>query len=424
MFVFIAAVALVLVASFLCSIGESVLLSLDRIKIEGMVAKGQRAGPIMAKFKENIDAPIAAILIVNTAAHTIGAAVAGASYSNVFSSETLWLFSLVFTLAVLLFTEIIPKTLGVTYATTLATPVAYGIKWLTWLLRPVIAVTQQLSRLLRGKGRQPVTSAEEIRLLATLGSSEGDVSSRTADMIIGATQLRHMDAADVMLPRGGIRFLHAEMTREEVEQQIREWGHSRFPYSSSRDIDDVESVILVKDLLFWLQEHDAAQIDWQYLAREPLIIPESMPVSAMLRTFQQSHRHIAMVVNEYGEVEGIATLEDVIEEIVGDILDESDVPTSDIRERYDGTLVVRGSLDMRKVSARLGVSWDTESQATTIGGLIVETLERIPAPGDYIDWQGYRVEVVNADERRVKTVYVRPGNEVSAEGNDRTDQES
>ena len=126
MLIFLLAVGVVLVVSFLCSIFESVLLSLTRAQVE-MTRRGHaRAGRLLVRFKENMDVPIAAILILNTAAHTIGAAVAGASYSDVFGSHTLWLFSILFTAAVLLFTEIIPKTLGVSYAATLAVPVAHG----------------------------------------------------------------------------------------------------------------------------------------------------------------------------------------------------------------------------------------------------------------------------------------------------------
>ena len=135
MLIFITAVSVVLVISFLCSIFESVLLSLTRPQIEVLKQRGESAGQLLSSFKENMDVPIAAILILNTAAHTIGAAVAGASYQDVFDTGTLWLFSIIFTIAVLFLTEIIPKTLGVTYAPVLATPVAHGIRWLTTVLR-------------------------------------------------------------------------------------------------------------------------------------------------------------------------------------------------------------------------------------------------------------------------------------------------
>ena len=194
MLLFITAVSVVLVVSFMCSIFESVLLSLTRPQIEVMVQNEKPSGRMLARFKENMDVPIAAILILNTAAHTIGASVAGASYQNVFNPSTLWIFSIVFTIAVLFFTEIIPKTLGVTYARQLASPVAYGIRWLTTTLRPLVMLSEKISRSIRGDVELPVTSNEEIRLLALLGRSEGAVSKDTAGMVVGATQLRYLHA--------------------------------------------------------------------------------------------------------------------------------------------------------------------------------------------------------------------------------------
>ena len=407
MLLLITAVAVVLVVSFLCSIFESVLLTVRRPRIEMLRRSGERAGALLAGFKSNIDVPIAAILILNTAAHTIGAAVAGASYTSVFDAETLWLFSIVFTLAVLLFTEIIPKTLGVSYANRLAVPAAYGILWLTILLKPLVVVSERISRSLRSDSPGPVTSVEELRLLAFLGGSEGAVGRRTAGMIIGATQLGHLQAADVMLPREEVFSLSAGMSRDEVLACIRTTGHSRFPFAASGDADDVTAVVYAKEILMWLLEHDKHEIDWQSLAREPLVVPDSVPLPQLLSTFQESARHMAVVVDEYGTLQGIVTLEDVMEEIVGDIRDEYDLPADDVSREADGSLVVHATVDLRKLSATLGLAWDPDVEVTTIGGLITETLERIPRAGDAIDWNGYRVEVVRADRRRAQLLRIR-----------------
>jgi putative hemolysin len=402
MLLFVTAVLVVLVVSFVCSIFESVLLSLTRPQIEVMVAEDKRAGRLLSGFKDNMDMPIAAILILNTAAHTIGAAVAGASYANVFSAGSLWVFSIVFTIAVLLFTEIIPKTLGVTYAAVLATPVAYGIDWLSRLLKPLVHLSEKISRSLRGEVASPVTSVEEIRLLASLGSSEGVVGPRTAGIIVGATQLRHLKAYDVMLPREEVRYLSREMGRQAAASLVRETGHSRFPFSPTDSLSDVSGMVLTKDLLHWLLTNDADEIDWDVFQRDVLIVPQSAPLGQLLRTFQEQQRHLAVVVDEYGSVEGIATLEDVLEEIVGDIRDESDAPAKDFHERDDGTLIVRATVDLRSLCLRLDITWQPEVGVNTVGGLVTETLERIPKPGDAITWNGYRIEVVQADRRRVQ----------------------
>ncbi len=406
MFLFVTAVSVVLVISFLCSIFESVLLSLTRSQIAMVGQRRQRAARLLSGFKENMDVPIAAILILNTAAHTVGAAVAGASYASVFDVNTLWIFTIIFTIAVLLFTEIIPKTLGITYASALAIPVAHGINWLAILLRPLVVVSEKISRSIRGDVDVPVTSSEELRLLAALGRSEGVVDPHTAGIILGATQLRYLHARDVMLPREDVRFLSAEMDRHETMRLIRESGHSRFPFSPTENLSDVSGVVLAKDLLYWLLEHDDDRIDWEAVRKDPLIVLSSALLPQLLHTFQDSHRHLAIVVDEYGAIEGVVTLEDVLEEIVGDIRDESDLPVDDLREQADGTLLVRGRVDMRRLSKRLGTTWDPTIDVSTIGGLMTEALERIPVVGDAIDWNGHRVEVLRADRRRARLLRV------------------
>lgn len=407
MLLFIIAVSVVLVVSFVCSIFESVLLSLTRPQVEVLLQQHRRAGRLLAGFKSNMDVPIAAILILNTAAHTIGASLAGAGYSQVFGASTLWVFAILFTVAVLLFTEIIPKTLGVTFARVLAVPVAYGIRWLTVLLWPLVSISERISRSLRGDVQIPVTSTEEIRLLATLGRTEGAVGPWTADIIVGATHLRHLQARDIMLPREKVNYLSAEMGRDEAMQVARRTGHSRFPFSPTGDVDDVSGVVLTKNLLFWLLTNEEPEIDWKMITQEPLVVPSSLELPQLLRTYQESQRHLALVVDEYGSFEGIVTLEDVLEEIVGDIRDESDMPATEILRRSDETLVVRGEVDLRKLSARLGIPWQPDVGVSTIGGLVAELLERIPIAGDSITWNGYRIEVLKADERRARLLSVR-----------------
>lgn len=406
MLLFVTAVSVVLVISFLCSIFESVLLSLTRSQIAVVGQKRKRAGRLLSGFKQNMDVPIAAILILNTTAHTVGAAVAGASYADVFNVNTLWIFSIVFTIAVLLFTEIIPKTLGITYASLLAAPVAHGINWLAILLRPLVVVSEKISRSIRSDVDVPVTSSDELRLLAALGRSAGVVGDQTAEIIVGATQLRYLHAHDVMLPRKNVVYLSATMNRDEAIQLVRESGHSRFPFSPTTYLADVSGVILAKDLLYWLLQHDDDPIDWEAIRQDALVVPDSVLLPQLLRIYQDSHRHLAIVVDEYGTVEGVATLEDVLEEIVGDIRDESDLPADDFREQPDGPLLVRGRVDLRKLSDKLGTTWEPITDVSTIGGLVTETLERIPVTGDTIDWNGYRVEVLRADRRRARLLRI------------------
>ncbi|HEX3854727.1 MAG TPA: CNNM domain-containing protein, partial [Polyangiaceae bacterium] len=199
--------------SFFCSIAEAVVLSVGHAQIEALGKSG--AAEILREFKREIDRPIAAIVSFHTVAHTIGASICGAMYVHAMGESTLWAFSLTFTLAVLLFSEIIPKTIGVTYVATLAAPVAYGVTALAFVLRPVLWVTGLVANVLRGDHENPVTSLEEIRLLVALGRTEGALAGRVADMIEGATALRELTAYDVMVPRAQVSFLSGERTIAE-----------------------------------------------------------------------------------------------------------------------------------------------------------------------------------------------------------------
>jgi CBS domain containing-hemolysin-like protein len=158
-----------------------------------------------------------------------------------------------------------------------------------------------------------------------------------------------------------------------------------------------------------MHEHPGAEIDWPSVTGEALFVPASTRVETLLKTFQAEQRHLAVVVDEIGGVEGIATLEDVIEEVVGDIEDESDEPVARLWQRPDGSLEVRASAELRRVCAALELEWSPEQEVTTLGGLITEQLGRIPLVGDTLDWRGYRLEVLAADTRRARLIRITNG---------------
>ena len=399
------AVSCALIISFLCSIFESVLLSVSRGHVEAMAKQGSRAGKILQRWKKrHIEVPIAAILILNTLAHTVGATVAGSSYEAVFDPSTLWIFSLVFTLAVLLFTEIIPKTLGVAFANRLAAPVTLFVRGLVLLLGPLLFLTSKLSKLLTGKHKRPVTSVEEIRLLASLGSREGDVGPRVASLIEGVASLRELTVRDVMVPRGGIIYLSGDKSLNENLELVRTSGHSRFPFTPTSDLDDVEGVVLAKELLFLEHDDPGAVVDWEALKTTLLVVPDGKHLNEVLRLFQDQRKHLALVVNEYGGTQGVVTLEDVLEEIVGEIEDETDRVEPLIITRSDGSLTCRGWAETRKVFKVLGIEEKVET--VTVGGFLADMLGRVPAVGDTVQWNSLRFEVTRATKRRAERITV------------------
>lgn len=404
--VFIAAVSVALVVSFMCSIFESVLLSLSHAQVEVLSQKGKPSGKILKGFKDRIDIPISAILITNTAAHTIGTAVAGASYADAFDADSLWIFTVVFTILVLLLTEIIPKTLGVAYSRRLARPVAYGIRALTIILRPFVLVTEAISRSLRRDKAGPITSLDEIRLLATIGHNEGVVGKHTAEMIVGASELRKLAATNIIVPRQEVVFLTHDHSRSEVLDTISQSGFSRFPYSPTGDLDQVVGVVFAKEVLSQLVDSASDTVKWQALVHDAIVVPETVALDSLLRTFRQTRRHMALVVDEYGDFQGIVTLEDVIEEIVGDIFDESDLPREDLWQRPDGSLRAFGTAELHRVCRMLNIEMPSDVEIATIGGLLSELLGRIPGQGDTVEWRGYRFMVMSAGGRGAELVSV------------------
>jgi len=405
MYIFVTAVTTALVVSFLCSIFESVLLSISPARVEALASGGKRAGRLLRDFKSNIDVPIAAILIANTIAHTIGATVAGASYVEVFSEQSLWLFTVVFTLAVLLFTEIIPKTLGVTFAAQLATPVAHAIRYLTLALGPLVWVASKLSRALRGNREADITSIEEIRLLTAIGRNEGVVGARAAGIIDSATRLHQLDAADILLPRSKIVMLSGQQSRDEVLEIMRQSGHSRFPFSPTGRADDISGVVLAKELLFAMQDHPEL-IPWQDVVRETLFVPETIQLNVLLQSFRNARKHIAVAVDEYGGTQGIVTLEDVLEELVGEIIDESDKLVQEISLQPDGSYRALATVEIRRLVSELGIQGDIDEDVVTLTGLLAGKLERVPVSGDVVEWNGYQFEVLSALDTRADVVRV------------------
>jgi CBS domain containing-hemolysin-like protein len=251
-----------------------------------------------------------------------------------------------------------------------------------------------------------VTSVEEIRLLAAIGHQEGDVGQRFASLIEGAASLRELKVHDVMVPRGAVAFLSGDRSLDENLETIRTSGHSRFPFSATGDLDGIEGVVLAKELLFHAHDSDdeCAAVDWGRLITPLVVVPETKPLDEVLRLFQEQRKHLAIVVDEFGGTQGVVTLEDVLEEIVGEIEDEHDPIETLITKRKDGTLMCDALAETRKVFKELGI--DKKSKMVSIGGLVGERLGRLPRKGDTVDFEGYRFRVAAASPRRAERIEI------------------
>ncbi len=405
------AVASALVISFVCSLCEAALLSVSHAQAQGLGES--RAGRILRRFKTEIDVPISAILILNTTANTIGAAVAGANFVEVYGEDSLWIFSLGITVAILLMSEILPKTLGAVHTERFLVPVVYTVTTLVILFQPAIWIVRKFTRLIRGQGT-PVTSLEEIRLLAELGRSAGAFDKRTAKMIDGAARLKELCAYDVMVPRTSAVVLSGKKPLSEALFKMQQSGYSRFPYSRSGEADSIDGIVLARDIMKALFDCGIGPSDERLsespdaivedLLRPTDYVTESTTVEELLRRFQETQNHISIVVDEYGGTEGLVTLEDVLEEIVGEIQDETDARMTFITKRRDGSYMCRGRAETRKVFDL--IEENDEAESVSLGGYLAERLGRVPVVGDEVILGNHVFLVQRASARRAERVVV------------------
>ncbi len=330
MTIFVTSVLIVLVVSAICSLTEAALYSVRLPYARRLGESGSSAGWLLQKFKLNMERPIAAILILNTAANTAGAAVAGAQAGHLFGDRIVILFSVAFTLTVLFFSEIIPKILGVTYNRPIARYFAVPLNWLMTILHPMIWLVEGVARSLQPENPHIAFPEEEVRQVAILSAEEGSILESEAELVKNALALDQVTARDIMTPRPVIQTLASGTTVRVASNEITDWTYSRIPVCASEDPDRWIGIALSRDILAALA-HDEFDRTVGSLARPIDFVPESMRGHLLLRQFLNTKRLLSGVVDEYGSIVGIVTLEDVLESIIGhEIMDEVDV-TADLQ---------------------------------------------------------------------------------------------
>ncbi len=323
MTVFILSVAVVLFASAACSLSEAAIYAVRLPFVRRLSAAGNRAGAVLTDFKQNMERPIAAILIINTAANTAGAAIAGAQARLLFGEASLVWFSLLFTLAVLFLSEIIPKVGGVVYARPVAKLIARPWAVVIKLLSPLIWLTQWVSRLLK-PSVSFLAPEEEVHHFAMLSAEEGSIMQYEAEMVSNVLRLDRMVARELMTPRPVVFKLASTTTLRELAGTVAEWTHSRVPVYDADDPESWVGVVLARDVLTALA-HDRFDVTVADLAKPLYFIGEEAPGHVLLRSFLKHRSHLFGVVDGYGDLTGIVTLEDVVESLIGEeIVDESD----------------------------------------------------------------------------------------------------
>jgi CBS domain containing-hemolysin-like protein len=323
-------ITLALGISFLCSILEAALLSSTQSHIELLVQQGKKAGRLLQQQKLNVERPISAILTLNTIAHTVGAAGAGAEAAAIFGSQFLGVISAVLTLLILVFSEIIPKTLGAVYWKPLSTFTAYAVQFLVLALLPAVWAFEQMTRLMRPKEVENTVTRADLEVLARIGAQEGTLDENENRVLRNLFRLDKVKIETIMTPRTVIMALSQNLTIREVMAENQTMPYSRIPVYDG-DLDNVTGYVLRYQVLHHsaMDDHD---LKLEELRNQMHIVPENRSVGDVFEDFIEKKEHIFLVIDEYGGTAGIITLEDAIEALLGlEITDESDV-VEDLRK--------------------------------------------------------------------------------------------
>lgn len=323
-------VSLAITVSALCSICEAVLYSISTSQVEMLKKSGQSAAEHLQQLRADIEEPITAILTLNTIAHTLGASVAGAAAAKLFGDDNIFLFSIVFTFAILFFSEILPKTLGVTYAYKLALLITYPLRAMVFTLKPIVWLCRLMTRMLPQKDDETI-SAEEVQTIASLSRMSGDLEENEETVINNIIDLKAKIVRQVMTPRTVTFSMDESITIAEAMELLKKLGsHSRIPVYREEP-NNVSGIVMLKDVLRAAADEnkDITLANFKIPAH---FVPETAPLNRILIDFLSRKFHLFVVVDEYGTMTGVISLEDVIEEIVGqEIIDETD-NTQDMRE--------------------------------------------------------------------------------------------
>ncbi|UHQ56973.1 hemolysin family protein [Microbulbifer sp. YPW16] len=318
--------------SFLCSIAESVILSVSTPYVSLLEREGHRSGRVLRELKQDINAPLAAILTLNTVAHTAGAAGAGAQAAAVFGSQYLGIASAILTLLILVFSEIIPKTLGAFYWRQLAPATAYALRGLVWLLYPFVKMSEWLTRGLSHGPTLTGFSREEFAVMAQLGEEEGQLEAQESSILRNLFfTLRDHSVREVMTPRTVVFSLSQDATVGESYDEVEKSRFSRLPIYEQQDPDCVVGFVLKQDLLL-AYARGGEKEKLSTFRRDMLMLPETATIYQVFQKMMRRRVQISAVVDEYGSLEGLVTLEDILETLLGEeIVDEAD-KTADRQE--------------------------------------------------------------------------------------------
>jgi Mg2+/Co2+ transporter CorB len=411
----VGAIILLLFLSAFFSGSETALTAASRARMHKLEADGVRNASIVNVLIASRERLIGAILLGNNLVNILASALATSLFIVWFGDAGVALATIVMTTLVLIFAEVLPKTYAITNTERTAMTVAPVIRYFVAVFAPIVNSVQMLVRgTLRMFGidianTQEVLSAhEEIRGAIDLHHLEGGLVKDDRDMLGGIIDLRELEVADVMVHRKSMIMIDLDQPNEVIVDQVLSSPHTRIPVWRDNP-ENIVGILHAKDLLRALRDNDwnVKTLDIESLAGEPWFVPETTSLQEQLNAFQQRKSHFALVVDEYGALMGLLTLEDILEEIVGDISDEHDVAMVGVRPQASGAVNVDGWVPIRDLNRVM--DWDLpDEEATTVAGLVIHEAQAIPEPGQVFIFYGYTFEILRKSRNQVTALRVTP----------------
>ncbi|MGA1269514.1 MAG: HlyC/CorC family transporter [Gemmobacter sp.] len=415
-----AAILALLVMSAFFSGSETALTASSRSKLKAQADKGSRAAARAMEVTDDSERMIGAILLGNNVVNILAASLATALLTRVFGDSGVALATLGMTALVLVFGEVLPKTLAIANPEPFAMRVSPAIGLLIRILSPIVSVVRLLVRgLLRifGVRTDPdshiLALREEIAGAIALGHSEGAVEKEDRDRLLATLDLSDRTVEEVMRHRSQVEMIDADLPADEIVSQVLASSHSRLPVYRD-EVENILGVIHAKDLLREVNRIAQAEgtereagLDILKVARKPYFVPETTPLDEQMRQFLKRKAHFALVVDEYGALRGLITLEDILEEIVGDISDEFDVTPVHIPQPSEaGDYLIDGAMTIRDLNRAM--DWNLpDDEANTVAGLVIHEAQTIPAEGQVFSFHGFRFEIATRRENRITRLKIR-----------------
>jgi putative hemolysin len=399
----VAVLACILFSAFFSGI-EIAFFSVSELKLRAMAESGDGKAKMAHYLRSNPQRLLSTILIGNNLANIAAASLATLIALRMFGSHAVAIVTALLTLIILIFGEIVPKTLATKHALAVAVWVAYPIYGLEKLLTPILfALEPLIVKLTGGRGLSvPFATEEELKMVLDESEKTGVLETDEVQMIKNVFLLNDITAEDTMTPRTYMFALDGNLTIEAAKKELFNSIHSRIPVFD-RSPDNIIGVLYKTSALKKLAEDEGAA-RLADIANPPLFVPSGKPADELMKQFQQEKRHMAIVVNEFGEVIGLVTLEDLLEEVVGEIMDETDITEELIKRIGKNQILVDGRTEVRRVNEFFKV--DLGNDAKTVSGLIQEHLGRIPATGESVQIGRCRLVVHEADPKSIKRVQI------------------